>query len=88
MNKISFSEFRRTLHHKKVKFTWTSSNGKKIKTFETEKFYSNRYGSDSISMPQFLIGKKQEWSKIDENTFKSQSMHGKIIYEIMEEKTQ
>lgn len=81
--KISFSFFRKTLHHKKVKFTCTSSDGKKVKTFETEKFYANIYSSNSISMPKFLLGKEQVWTRINETTFKSQSEHGHIIYEVL-----
>jgi hypothetical protein len=81
--KISFSFFRKTLHHKKVKFTWTSSDGEKVKTFETEKFYANIYSHNSISMPKFLLGKEQVWTMINETTFKSESEHGHIIYEVL-----
>jgi len=81
--KISFSFFRKTLHHKKVKFTWTSSDGEKVKTFETEKFYANTYSFDSISMPKFLLGKEQIWTRINETMFKSESKHGHVIYEVL-----
>ncbi len=81
--KISFYFFRKILHNKKVKFTWTSSDGEKVKTFETEKFYAQTYSFDSILIPKFLLGKEQVWTRINETTFKSESKHGNIIYEVL-----
>jgi hypothetical protein len=82
--KISFHQFKKETHHKKVKFIWTSKDGVKIKSFESDKFYCTPY-KDQLSLPRFGMAKKQEWFKTGENTYKAVSEYGHTIFEVAAE---
>ena len=82
METISFNRFKKSTHHKKVSYVWTSPKGVK-KDFKTDKFYINRYG-ELYSMPYFLIGIENKFYQIDENTFKAVSEYGETVFNIQE----
>jgi len=84
MEKISFNEFKRTTHHKKVKYRWITSNGLKDKSFESDKFYCNKcYKSKLFSVPFFGFGIETEFFKLDYKTFLGRSESGETKFEII-----
>ena len=72
--KISFNAFKKATHHKPVFFKFEARNGT-VKTFNTEKFYSNKHG-EMISMPGFLIGKESIFYQKNEDVFCAESEYG------------
>ena len=82
--KISFYKFKKETNHKHVKFTWSDKTGKKIKAFESEKFYCNVYGKDQLSLPKFGMSKNQEWTQIDSKNFKAVSEYGSTVFEVID----
>ena len=60
MEKISFAEFKRRTHHKKVKFNFFSKNGN-VKEFSSEKFYCNKDSRIREKVKDMLQGLKPVW---------------------------
>jgi hypothetical protein len=79
---ISFAKWKESLKDKWVKYSWSDPRLEKTKNFETCRFYSNKDGK-MISMPKFMLGKEQKFSKIDDKTYKTESDHGQVIYTIL-----
>ncbi len=82
METISFNRFKKSTHHKKVAYVWTSLTGVKNE-FKTNKFYINRHG-ESYSMPYFLIGIENKFYQVDDTTFKAVSEYGETVFNIQE----
>jgi hypothetical protein len=82
MEKISLSRFRALTHHKKINFVFTSADGAKIKSFESNKFYCNPY-SEMLSMPHFLLSKSGEFYAVSDKEFLHKSEYGQTKFEIV-----
>lgn len=80
---ISFAEFKRQTHHKKVKFQFHAKNGT-VKTFETDKFYCNKDSRiKMLSMPKFMLDLKNEFYKTDTG-FLAISEFGETTFQVIE----
>jgi hypothetical protein len=81
MEIITLAKWKEALNNKWVKYTWTNHINPRQKEFETCRFYAS-VSKGMISMPKFLIGTKQKFIKIDDKTYRTESEHGQVVYEI------
>ena len=81
MEKISLSKFKTLTHHKKINFVFTSADGAKVKSFDSDKFYCNPYG-EILSMPHFLLSKCGDFYAVSDKEFLHKSEYGETKFVI------
>ena len=87
MELITFPKWKEALKDKWVKYTWSfiQNDEPKSKEFESCRFYASP-DKNSINMPQFIISKNQKFIKIDDSTYRTESLDridSVVVFEVL-----